>query len=216
MMRTLKIMAICGVLGITGCATNDPHKRTKTGAAIGAVAGAILGHQLDGKSGRYVGAAVGAAVGAGVGYQLDQQHQQLEALAEENEHLGLEVQRLQDGSIRLDIPSEVSFDVDSARIKRGFQRPLSEVAAILRQERDTEIVVVGHTDSTGSQEYNLELSEQRAISVADFLNDEGISPRRLLIDGRGESEPRASNATASGRRLNRRVEIFVRPLDSVS
>lgn len=210
-MRTMKILTLLIAFLLTACAANDPYQRTKTGAGIGAVAGAIIGHQLDDDSGKFVGAAVGAALGGGIGYAMDQQHQELQALAAENQRLGLEVQRLQDGSIRLDIPGEVSFDTDSARVKRGFMPILDRVATIINQDTRGTVQIIGHTDSQGSPDYNLRLSRDRASAVADELSSRRVSYNRLFTEGRGESEPRASNATAEGRRLNRRVEIFIRP-----
>lgn len=213
--KVSKVFILLSILAmLAACAANDPYQRTKVGAGVGAVAGAILGHQLDDDSGRYVGAALGAAVGGGIGYAMDQQHQQLQALAAENQRLGLEVQRLQDGSIRLNIPGEVSFDTDSARIKPGFMSALDRVASILNQDTRSTIQIIGHTDSQGDPQYNLRLSRDRANSVADALSVRRVAYNRMFTEGRGESEPRASNATAEGRRLNRRVEMYVRPTSS--
>ena len=211
-MSYFRLTVVVAALALSACAANDPYQRTKTGAAIGAVTGAILGHQLDGNDGRYVGAAVGAAIGGGVGYTLDQQQRELEALAAENRQLGLEVERLSDGSLRLDIPSEVSFDFDSAVIRPEFRSPLNQVADIVSRDTRSDIRIIGHTDSTGSERYNYDLSQKRAESVADFLARRGVSPRRLYPEGRGERDPVASNETAFGRQQNRRVELFIMPV----
>ena len=210
-MRTVTLFAPAAALLLSACVANDPYQRTKTGAAIGAVAGAVLGHQLDDDAGRYVGAAVGAAVGGGVGYALDRQHRQLEQLAAENRRLGMEVNRLQDGSIQVNIPSEVTFDFDSSDIRPAFRSTLNEMADILNQEPRSSITVVGHTDSVGDDEYNMALSYRRADSVAGYLAARGVAPQRLYTDGRGERQPRADNASAYGRQQNRRVEMFIRP-----
>lgn len=199
------------LLAVSACAPNDPYMRTKTGAAIGAIAGGVLGHQLDHKSGRYVGAAAGAALGGGIGYAMDRQAQQLQQLSMQNQQLQMEVQRLQDGSIKIGLPSEVLFDFDSANIKPQFQSTLSEMARILNQDPRSTVTVVGHTDSTGSESYNMDLSRRRAQSVTSYLASSGVDPNRLYAEGRGESQPRASNATPEGRQQNRRVEIFIRP-----
>ena len=203
------LLALTAILG--GCADN-PYQRTAAGATIGAIAGGVLGHQLDDDSGRYVGAAVGAAIGGGIGYAMDRQAQELQRLAAENQALGLEVQRLQDGSIRVGIPSEVSFDFDSARIRPEFGPTLDEMARILNQDTRSTVTIVGHTDSVGSDAYNMDLSLRRARSVADWLASRGVNPGRLYTEGRGERQPRADNSTEQGRRMNRRVEIFIRPI----
>lgn len=207
---TLTVAALAVVL--TGCAPNNPYQRTAAGTAIGAIAGGVLGHQLDDDAGRYVGAAVGAAIGGGIGYAMDQQAQQLQQLAAENQALGMEVQRLQDGSIQINVPSEVSFDFDSAQIRPEFMPTLNEMARILNQDPRSTVTIVGHTDSVGSASYNMDLSLRRARSVANGLAARGVNPGRLFTEGRGESQPRADNSTEQGRRLNRRVEIFIRPV----
>ncbi|MDX1605708.1 MAG: OmpA family protein [Candidatus Competibacterales bacterium] len=204
-------LVLIAALAVTACAPNDPYMRTKTGAAIGAIAGGILGHQLDDDAGRYVGAAAGAALGGGIGYAMDRQAQQLQQLSMQNQQLQMEVQRMQDGSIRVNMPSEVLFDFDSAALKPQFMPTLNEIARILNQDPRSTVTVVGHTDSTGSDSYNMNLSQRRAQSVANYLSSHGVSPNRLYAQGMGESQPRASNDTPQGRAQNRRVELFIRP-----
>lgn len=199
------------LLAVSACAPNDPYMRTKTGAAIGAIAGGVLGHQINHGGGKYVGAAVGAAIGGGIGYAMDQQAHQLQQLAAENQRLGLEVQRLQDGSIKVNLPNGVLFDFDSAAVKPEFKPTLNRIAGILNQDQRSTVTVIGYTDSTGPAAYNLKLSRHRAHSVADYLAAHGVAAQRLQAEGRGESNPRASNATAQGRQLNRRVELYIRP-----
>ena len=197
---------------ISGC-VDDPNRRAKTGAAVGAVAGAVLGHQLDDDSGRYVGAAVGALAGAGVGHYMDRQQRAFEQeLAMEREQQQLEIERMRDDSLKLSLDSEVSFDVDSARIKSSFKPSLDKLAGVLRKYDRTVVHVVGHTDSTGSDVYNQRLSERRAESVANFMTGQGVAANRLRTEGRGESEPRDTNSTQAGRQLNRRVEIYLKPV----
>lgn len=213
MVVPFRFALLATVLALGACAANDPYARTKTGAAVGAVAGAILGHQLDDDSGRYVGAAIGALAGGAVGNYMDNQQRAFDqALYEEQQRHGLEIQRLQDGSLKLDIPSEVSFDLDRAEIKPAFRPTLDKVADILRQYDRSVVHIVGHTDSTGSDVYNQQLSQRRADSVAQYLASRGVDWQRLRTEGRGESQPRASNATEAGRQLNRRVELVIRPV----
>lgn len=208
-----KVLLLAVALGLAGCAANDPNQRAKAGAAIGAVAGAVLGHQLDGRSGRYAGAAVGALAGAGVGNYMDKQQQEFDsALAEEQRNNNIEIQRLQDETLKIDISSEVSFDFGSAAIKPAFRATLDKVANVLQRYNRSVVHVVGHTDSVGSDAANHRLSERRAQSVVDYFGSVGVARDRLRAEGRGETEPRATNATEAGRQLNRRVEVFVKPI----
>ena len=204
---------MAGAVLAAGCATDDPHRQAKTGAAIGAVAGAILGHQLDGDAGRWVGAAVGAIAGGAVGNYMDDQERAFqEELADEQRANQLEIERLKDDTLKLSLDSEVSFDFDSARIKSAFEPSLHKLADVLVKYNRTVVHVVGHTDSTGPDDYNLRLSERRAESVAAVLQARGVSADRIRTEGRGEREPRATNSTEAGRQLNRRVELFVKPI----
>lgn len=206
-------VALAILTTLTACATDDPNRRAKTGAAVGAVAGAVLGHQINSKSGRFVGAAVGAVTGATVGDYMDKQQQQFEKdLAQEQQDKAIEIERLKDNTLKLSLNSEVSFDFDSAAIKPAFEPSLTKLADVLKTYDRTVIHVVGHTDSTGSDEYNLKLSQRRADSVVAYLVRGGVPPDRLRSEGRGEAEPRDSNATEAGRQLNRRVEVFVKPV----
>ncbi|MBU1192632.1 MAG: OmpA family protein [Gammaproteobacteria bacterium] len=208
-----KVLIVAVAVALAGCAADDPNKRAKTGAAIGAVAGAVLGHQLDGRSGRYAGAAVGALAGAGVGHYMDNQQKEFDAaLAEEQRNNDIEIQRLKDETLKIDISSEVSFDFGSAAIKPAFRSTLDKVADVLKRYERSIVHVVGHTDSVGSDAYNQRLSEQRAQAVIDYFASVGVSRDRLRSEGRGETEPRDSNATEAGRQLNRRVEVFVKPI----
>jgi len=207
--KTLSALLIPAAL-LTACATDDPYRRTKTGAGVGAVVGAVLGHQMDDKHGKVVGAVVGAAAGAAIGNYMDKQQAEFERqLAEEQRRHAIELERVKEDTLKLNLDSEISFDFDSAEIKPGFRTTLDKIADILRQYPDTTVRVVGHTDSRGSSEYNQRLSERRAAAVARYLESRGVSPDRISYEGRGEREPRASNDTEAGRRLNRRVEIYI-------
>jgi outer membrane protein OmpA-like peptidoglycan-associated protein len=199
---------------ISACATDDPNQKAKTGAAIGAAAGAIVGYAVDdGAGGVLAGAAVGAATGAGIGHYMDNQQKEMEAaLAEEQARHDIEVKRLQDETLKIDISSEVSFDFDSATLKPAFMPTLEKVADILVRYPRTVIHVVGHTDSVGSESYNMKLSRHRAQSVVNYFVFQDIAQSRLVAVGRGELEPRANNDTEASRQLNRRVEIYVKPI----
>ncbi|MDF1587707.1 MAG: OmpA family protein [Gammaproteobacteria bacterium] len=208
------ILATAMVTMISACATDDPNQKAKTSAAIGAAAGAIIGYAIDdGAGGVLAGAAVGAAAGAGIGHYMDKQQQEMEAaLADEQAQHDIEVQRLQDETLKIDISSEISFDFGSAALKPAFIPTLQKVTDILARYPKTVIHVVGHTDSVGSESYNRDLSERRAQSVVNYFSGQGITPNRLVTVGRGELEPRASNDTEAGRQLNRRVELYVKPV----
>jgi len=179
------------------------------GAAAGAIAGAIVGGGNVGK-GAAIGAAAGAAIGVGVGVYQDRQQAKLrERLAAS----GVSVTRSGDNII-LNMPSDITFDVDQSEIKPGFYETLNSVSVVLKEFNKTNISVLGHADATGSDEYNLALSQRRALSVSNYLAAQGVSPGRLSAIGYGESRPVADNSTTQGRSLNRRVEILIDPVDS--
>lgn len=217
-MKSVFLISILAA-GLAGCAATGPREegqprtdRTATGAVIGAIGGAIVGHQVDSKGGAVAGAIIGGATGAAVGNYMDRQEQAFEeALAEERRQNAIQVERVRQDLLKLTLDSEVSFDFDSAAIKPNFKPSLDKLADVLAKYDRTEVMIVGHTDAVGSESYNQRLSERRAFAVSDYLMDRGISRYRLRPEGRGESEPRATNDTAAGRQLNRRVEVFIRP-----
>ena len=144
---------------------------------------------------------------------MDNQQQDFEStLQRERDANQLEIERLRDDTLKLTVDSEVSFDFGKADIKPAFRPSLDKLAQLIQKYDRTVVHVVGHTDSVGSDTYNQQLSEQRAMSVGDYLASYGVPRQRLRTEGRGESEPRATNATEAGRQLNRRVEIFVKPI----
>ncbi len=214
MNKLIGISILSASIGLAACTDpNDPNRKAKTGAMVGAVAGAVLGHQVHHGHGAYVGAAVGALAGAGVGHYMDNQQREFEQqLAQEQADHELEIQRMKDDSLKLTLSSEVSFDFDSAELKYGFKHTLDKLAATIGKYDKTVVHVVGHTDSVGSASYNQKLSLRRAEAVAQYLIDRGVNPARVHVEGRGESSPRASNDTEAGRQLNRRVEIFLKPI----
>lgn len=221
-MKRLVIVALMASTGLAACATspNDPNRNTKekaaAGAAVGAIAGAIIGHQQDRSGGALRGALIGGvaggALGAGVGAYMDKQQAEFERqLAAERQAHQIEVERLRNENLKITMNSEVSFDFNSSSIKPAFYRTLDKVADIVARYNRTTIRVVGHTDSIGSAQYNEHLSVDRANAVAWYLEDRGVHPDRVVAEGRGESQPRASNETEAGRQLNRRVELLIIP-----
>jgi len=208
------------ILLLTSCATTTPQNKTQqggmAGAAIGAIAGSIIGYQGDHSGGALrgalAGAAIGGALGAGIGNYMDKQQQEFERqLASERRNHQIEVERLRNENLKITMNSEVSFDLNSAELQPPFRATLDKVADILNRYPRTTIRIIGYTDSTGSEHYNQVLSSRRAQSVAWYLQDHRVAPSRIHTEGRGESNPRASNASAAGRQLNRRVEILITP-----
>lgn len=207
-MNKLIIATVTASLALTGCA-NSGWSNTQKGATIGAVAGALIGKGTgDHDKSRYVwGAAVGALAGAAVGNYMDQQEEEFR-----QELAGSGVQVIRDGdNIRLQLPSNITFDTNSAVISQSFAPVLTDVGKVLQRYEKTTLVIEGHTDSTGSAEYNQRLSENRALAVRNQLNGNGVDSRRLTTLGFGESQPVASNETEAGRTQNRRVELRIVP-----
>ncbi len=195
------------------CATDDPNRRAKSGALIGAVAGAVVGNQSKNKNGKLIGAALGGIVGYKVGqYQDEQQRELEEALANELAANQIDIQRLEGDVLRVNLSSEASFGVNEATVKAPFYPSLDKITEVVGKYDQTMIVVIGHTDSTGSEDYNQQLSERRSIAVADYLSGGGIPGQRLSTEGRGELAPRAANDTPANRMANRRVEIDLIPV----
>lgn len=198
---------------ISSCATGDPNKRAKTGAAIGAVVGAVAGNQSSSRNGKYVGALVGALTGAAVGNYMDKQQKQLEKeLALERRDNQILVTRVDAQTLRLDVRSEASFDINSAALRKDFRNSLKTMADVISEYDQTAVHIIGHTDSTGTQSYNQQLSEKRATTVSRYLSRNGIDRQRMRYSGRGEDMPIDSNATSSGRSKNRRVEIYLKTI----
>ncbi len=204
------------LITLPGCAEDDPYRKTKMGAAIGGVLGAGAGAAIDKKNrgrGAAIGAAVGVLAGGGVGLYMDKQAKDIEeALAEELAQHEVELRKLPDNSIEVDLKGEATFATNSTSVKPSFQTALAKLGNVMTEYDSTMVHVIGHTDDQGSHDYNQQLSEKRAISVASLLNTSGVHTTRLLTDGRGEQQPRASNATAQGRSHNRRVEIYLKPV----
>lgn len=196
---------------LTGCASMTESQRgTATGAGVGAAAGAAIGALAGGGKGAAIGAAAGAAVGAGGGYlwsqHMQKQKQEMEAATQGT---GVEVTQTADNRLKLEVPSDVSFDTNKADIKPALVPILDRFAQTLQANPVTTVQIIGHTDNTGTDAINDPLSVRRAASVRDYLTARGVATHRIAIDGRGSHEPIADNTTPSGRAQNRRVEIFV-------
>jgi len=207
----IAVAAAVGALALSGCADmTQTQKDTATGAGIGAAAGAIIGGLTRGGRGAAAGAAIGGAVGAAGGYIWSKNMQeQKRAMEDATKGTGVEVSRTADNQLKLEIPSDVSFDVNKADIKPQLRPVLDKFAQGLNTYPDTMVRIIGHTDSTGSDAVNNPLSVNRAASTREYLVARGVSTNRISIDGRGSHEPVADNSTAQGRAMNRRVEIFV-------
>jgi len=221
-MKRKILLSAALALVLTGCVTSpdDPNQKTKQGAAVGAtlgaIAGAVIGHQQDRSGGALKGALIGAAaggvLGAGVGNYMDKQQAAFnQELAAEKRANQIEVERLQNENLKITMNSEVSFDYNSAELQPAFRQTLDKVAGILQRYPRSTVKITGHTDSKGTAEYNQRLSEQRSKAVGWYLTDAGVDSRRIVTDGRGESQPRASNDSEAGRQLNRRVEMLIVP-----
>lgn len=208
-------LAAVSLISLSACVT-DPNtgekkaSRTAIGGVGGAALGYLLGGIIGGKTARIVGAGIGGVAGGVIGYKMDQQ---IKELKEKTSGSGVDVTETEDGkSILVNLPDGVTFAVDSTTISPAFQKTLDEIALSLKQYPDSLIDVYGHTDSTGSDAYNQSLSERRARSVADYLAMRGVASSRIRSQGFGEQYPIASNDTAEGRALNRRVEIKITPI----
>ena len=215
MKRTVAVLMVAAMsmFSFASYAADPATTRDKTrrGAAIGAVAGGVLGAVIgnnrgsgDAKKGAIIGAVAGTAVGAGIGAYMDKQERELR----QNE--GVDVYRTAEDELNVVVRNEVLFDYDSSRLRSDARSALSEMGDVFSRYGDTVISVEGHADSTGSDAYNYRLSQRRADSVANHLQNLGVPGLRLDTVAYGESMPRASNATASGRQQNRRVELKIR------
>jgi outer membrane protein OmpA-like peptidoglycan-associated protein len=198
-------------LTLSGCANmSETQQGTAKGAGIGAVAGALLGAATGGSKGAATGAVLGGAVGAGGGYIWSKKMQDQKAAMEQaTAGTGVAVSQTTDNRLKLDIPSDVSFDVGRSAIKPNFAPILNQFATSLNQNPVTTVTIIGHTDNTGSDAINNPLSIDRADSARDYLVSRGVARTRIATDGRGSREPVADNATQQGRDKNRRVEIYV-------
>ncbi len=217
-----KLIAV-SIMALTAaaCTTTDPYtgqqktSNTAKGAGIGAVVGAVAGALTNTSDGEQtlknaaIGAAAGAAIGGGIGNYMDRQEAELRAQLEAT---GVRVNRVGD-NIQLIMPSNITFGVDQSAIRPEFYSTLNSVGTVLAKYDQTQILVEGHTDATGSDQYNEALSVQRAESVGNYLVGQAVSVPRVRALGYGETRPIADNSTEQGRAQNRRVELQIAPVE---
>jgi outer membrane protein OmpA-like peptidoglycan-associated protein len=205
--RTGLLAVTAAAFGLAGCADmnmgGETGRNTAIGAGVGALAGAVIG-------GNTKGALIGAGVGAAGGYVWSQ-HMQQKKLAMERATMGSGVAVVQtpDNQLKLNVPSDVSFDTGRADIKPNMRAILDQFANGLANQPNTDVRIIGHTDSTGSDELNNRLSLERAQATKNYLVSRGVAPNQVQVAGRGEHEPVADNTSETGRARNRRVEIFL-------
>ncbi len=216
MLRFALAVSACALLA--ACTTNpytgereasNTGKGAAIGAAIGAVAGVLTGDDADERRKRaLIGAGIGGLAGAGVGAYMDRQEAKLR---DELAGTGVSVTRIGDDII-LNMPGNITFDVNQAAINANFYPVLNSVSKVAKEFNQTLIDVAGHTDSTGTVAYNMDLSQRRANSVSQYLQSQGVVANRIYSEGYGPHYPIADNSTAQGRAENRRVEIALKPL----
>jgi outer membrane protein OmpA-like peptidoglycan-associated protein len=218
-LSTVGAAAVGSLLLLSACTTLDPYTREERtaraqrqaviGAAAGAVAGLITGDSsMERKKRALVGAGLGALAGAGVGAYMDRQEARLRA---ELDRTGVSVTRVGD-NITLNMPGNITFPTDGADLNASFYEVLNSVSTVVNEFEQTVIEVAGHTDSTGSDAYNQQLSERRASSVAGYLRTRQVLGDRIITVGMGEGRPIATNDSPDGRQQNRRVELTLVPL----
>ncbi len=218
MLKKVALVALAATY-LSACTTTDPYtgeqkvSNTAGGAAIGAGVGAVAGllignNPVQRRNAALIGAGVGALAGGAIGNYMDNQESELRA---QLQGTGVSVSRVGD-RIVLNMPSNVTFATDRDQVIPPFYPTLDSVALVLRKFDKTLIDVDGHTDSVGNAGYNMDLSNRRANSVANYLASRGVDPRRMSAMGYGLERPIASNATEAGRAQNRRVEIAISPL----
>ncbi len=211
-MKKFMLASAAAATVLAGCATDGtmqgPSQRQMVGAGGGALAGAALGTLAGGDDGRNaaIGAVVGAIAGAGVGTYMDRQEARLR---EQTAGTGIEVERRGD-QIYLNTPADVTFQLSSATIQPQFYGTLNELAATLMEFPSTAVDIVGHASTDGPEQFNMDLSERRAVAVQTYLSNQGVRPIRMAAYGRGESQPLPGIPGSSAE--NRRVEIVLTPI----
>jgi outer membrane protein OmpA-like peptidoglycan-associated protein len=206
MTRSLaRVLTLAALMPLAlSCAMNKAEKGAIIGAGAGGAAGAVIGHATGSTvRGAIIGAVVGGATGAVIGHQMDKQAEELAY-----DLPGAVVQRVGEG-ITVTFPEGLLFGFDSDQINAAAQDNLRRFATSLQKYPNTRTLIVGHTDSEGSADYNMDLSNRRALSAANFITGQGVDRARISTAGRGESEPIATNTSDAGRQLNRRVEVAI-------
>ena len=207
--RASALVALAAALALAGCANmSEREQGTAKGAGIGAAAGAVLGAVTGNSNSAAKGAVIGGIAGA-IGGNLwsKRMEDKRRAMEQATQGTGVDVTRTADNQLKLNVPSDISFDTGRADIKPELRSVLDSFASGLKDDRTTRIRIIGHTDNTGSDAINDPLSLSRARSVGSYLADRGIDPGRIETVGRGEHEPIADNSTDAGRAKNRRVDI---------
>ncbi len=204
-------------IALSGCATNGSGggmSNTKKGALIGAASGALIGLLAkDKKKGALIGAVGGGVAGAAVGAYMDKQKQDFEKLlAAERDQGAINIEKLPEDVLMVRMTSQTAFESDSSDVKEGFKSTMDKIAKVVSKYEKTQLAVIGHSDSRGSEVHNQTLSEKRAKAVYQYLAQQGVISERLQYSGKGESDPIASNDTENGRAENRRVELYVVPI----
>ncbi|UZD24160.1 OmpA family protein [Algoriphagus halophytocola] len=207
MKTTNKLLATALISSITLGGISCKSSNAVKGGAIGGAAGGVLGGVIAGKDntavGVLIGSAIGGSAGAIIGNEMDKAAEELQRDLE-----GAEVERVGEG-IKITFDSGLMFPVDQAELNAASRQNLAELSETLQKYEETNILVEGHTDNTGSEDYNMKLAERRAYSVEDFLTSNGIAKKRLEITAYGEMQPTATNQTEAGRQQNRRVEVAI-------
>jgi outer membrane protein OmpA-like peptidoglycan-associated protein len=222
MMNRYLVGVLVASLMLSGCASEGsatgkrPMTNMEMGALIGAAGGAVVGavaYKKNRTKGAIIGAVGGGLAGGAVGAYMDSQKKDLEKnLAKEISAGQARVEKLSNDVVRITMTNATAFDVNSTQIKPGFNTTMDKLADVVIRYGKTTLTIVGHTDNTGKPDYNQKLSEDRALSVARYLESKNVNPVRLATSGKGETQPIASNTTDSGRQANRRVEIYVEPV----
>lgn len=216
MKKTVKVL-LCLTLAISlvNCKTiqnaNNKQKGGIIGATGGALLGAILGNNVgkggNGELGAVIGGVVGGTAGVLIGKKMDKQAEEIE-----KEIPGAEVKRVEDGIlVTFDEGSGVYFDTNKSNVNTASQSALDKLVSVFKEYPDTNLLIVGHTDSSGNDEYNMKLSKERAYAVTNYITGHGVSTNRLTTNWFGETQPTHDNATAEGRAKNRRVNVVIVP-----
>jgi outer membrane protein OmpA-like peptidoglycan-associated protein len=218
-MKRIGITALVACFTVTGCMTYDPYtgekkvSDTTKGAGIGAATGAVIGLLTGGNAAAHrknalIAGGVGALAGGAIGNYMDRQQAELR---HDLQGTGVSVTRMGD-NITLNMPGNITFKTNSAELDPAFGKVLNSVNIVVKEYNKTVVEIAGHTDNTGGAEYNQQLSERRANSVAQYLESQGLANNRVVTVGAGETRPIADNSTAEGRAANRRVELTLTPL----
>jgi outer membrane protein OmpA-like peptidoglycan-associated protein len=212
--KVIALLSIIGIFLLTSCAAqNKTQQGAQYGAGGGAIAGALIGQLIGGNTestliGAAIGAAVGGATGAGVGKMMDNQERDMRQALANSEAAAV---RREGNLLAITLKGDVTFDHNSAMVRPGLYPEVDRIANVMVQYPETVIRVEGHTDSSGTEQYNLDLAARRAAAVKELIVQKGVSSSRIETVTYGETRPIATNETESGRQMNRRVEIMIAP-----